>query len=790
MKNLIFTLALSLATFQLFAQCEVYMPNITNVQCNNNGTLDESDDYLTFDINTSVMDAGPSGMYNIILTPTEDMLTVATPFGPYSYDETISITLPNGSAGDGDIVIAIEDVDNGISCNYGLPIFNIFPSEHGNVAGTYSERTTQTFVAASEQICALAIEVSYFVSLNDEPITIEIYADNPPHLGGTLIGSSDIYSITKVGIHHVSFPSCISLTPGLTYGFSIIPNDGANSTDDYAIFAGKTDNPYMDGDIYLDENFYSYFDMAFAIYDTPIVQINDTGSCSADVVTCDDGIMNGDETGVDCGGSNCDACCLAAGTPCDDGDPCTSDDVEDGNCNCAGVTGSDIVFDTGIEYITSNSYTNENEQFLPPLFPNAKIQILVTNNELVAAGFSAGDDIIAIEWYVDIDNTPTTNFDLYLDDDYPSTDLPTDAVFATGSPTLVGSNLSDEGQYTGWHTATLDAPFIWDGTDNLVIQVCRTGNSQTTPDRIAVDYTDNISMVTGYNHSCSATEGYYSRTSRPSIRVVSNSISSNDADEDGVCDALDLCPNSVGTVDANGCVLGCTDATAHNFDMNAQTADNSCMTCDDGIMNGDETDVDCGGSLCNACPTCGVATGLAETNLTDVTVTLTWDAQDLAEAYKVVGRRVNGPAKAFETTQNSMDFYLMPNTTYEWTVKVLCDGVWTTYPEIREFTTLPSTAKNAPLFDIFDDYENTLTSNIYPNPATNEVNVIFMTSVQSQVQINVIDITGRLVMTQHVQSDIWETQVRLDISDLQNGYYFVEVNDGTVSTTSKLNVMK
>ena len=65
-----------------------------------------------------------------------------------------------------------------------------------------------------------------------------------------------------------------------------------------------------------------------------------------------------------------------------------------------------------------------------------------------------------------------------------------------------------------------------------------------------------------------------------------------------------------------------------------------------------------------------------------------------------------------------------------------------------------------------------------------------MTSVQSQVQINVIDITGRIVMTQQVQSDIWETQVRLDIADLQNGYYFIEVNDGTISTTSKLNVMK
>ncbi|MEM9916871.1 MAG: lectin-like protein [Bacteroidota bacterium] len=55
------------------------------------------------------------------------------------------------------------------------------------------------------------------------------------------------------------------------------------------------------------------------------------------VPTCDDGIQNGDETGIDCGGTDCPACCPAAGTACDDSDPNTENDVEDGNCNCAGT---------------------------------------------------------------------------------------------------------------------------------------------------------------------------------------------------------------------------------------------------------------------------------------------------------------------------------------------------------------------------------------------------------------------------------------------------------------------
>ena len=95
-----------------------------------------------------------------------------------------------------------------------------------------------------------------------------------------------------------------------------------------------------------------------------------------------------------------------------------------------------------------------------------------------------------------------------------------------------------------------------------------------------------------------------------------------------------------------------------------------------------------------------------------------------------------------------------------------------------------------PLFDIFDDVENTLASNIYPNPATNEVNVTFMSSAQSEVQVNILDVTGRILMTQNVQSDTWETEVHLDISDLQNGYYLVAVNNGVKSTMSKLNVIR
>lgn len=50
---------------------------------------------------------------------------------------------------------------------------------------------------------------------------------------------------------------------------------------------------------------------------------------------------------------------------------------------------------------------------------------------------------------------------------------------------------------------------------------------------------------------------------------------------------------------------GCTDQTAHNYNPLAEIDDGSCETCSDGIQNGDETGIDCGGSNSN-CASCSV----------------------------------------------------------------------------------------------------------------------------------------------------------------------------------------
>lgn len=116
-------------------------------------------------------------------------------------------------------------------------------------------------------------------------------------------------------------------------------------------------------------------------------------------------------------------------------------------------------------------------------------------------------------------------------------------------------------------------------------------------------------------------------------------------------------------------LFGCPDATAHNYDSQLTYLE-ICETCSDGILNGDETGLDCGGILCERCilttqPTCGAdnATATIEDPNNEIT-NIQWDAAannqtgltafELAEGnYSVTITELDGSTYTLETTITS-----------------------------------------------------------------------------------------------------------------------------------------
>ena len=243
------------------------------------------------------------------------------------------------------------------------------------------------------------------------------------------------------------------------------------------------------------------------------------GSCPNACPTCTDGIQNGDETGVDCGGSNCNPC------PCLD--------------NTVTLT------------INLDNYPEE-----------TRWEIRNNTNSIVASGGTYGsqpDGSQVVENACLIDGC----YDFIIYDSY-----------GDGICCSYGT-----GDYT-----------LTDGNGNTLASGGAFGSSETT----------NFCVVTGSGPTC--TDGIQNGNETgvdcggpdcPACPTCSDGV--QNGNETGVdcggpdCPACPTCTDGIQNGDETGVDCGGPDCPA-------------CPTCTDGIQNGDETGVDCGGPDCPACP--------------------------------------------------------------------------------------------------------------------------------------------------------------------------------------------
>jgi hypothetical protein len=189
----------------------------------------------------------------------------------------------------------------------------------------------------------------------------------------------------------------------------------------------------------------------------------------------------------------------------------------------------------------------------------------------------------------------------------------------------------------------------------------------------------------------------------------------NDTYGDGIC--CQYGSGSYALTDSDGAVIASGGAFSSSESTDFCT-DPPAATCDDGIQNGAETGIDCGGPDCPACPTCsdgiqnGAETGvdcggpgcapcvqscdaplnLQASNLTSSSALLSWNVVPAADTYELQYLEQGAPVSNLLSlnvgSSSSIVDGLEAGTAYLWRVRALCSGENAPWSSVETFTTL------------------------------------------------------------------------------------------------------
>lgn len=80
---------------------------------------------------------------------------------------------------------------------------------------------------------------------------------------------------------------------------------------------------------------------------------------------------------------------------------------------------------------------------------------------------------------------------------------------------------------------------------------------------------------------------------------------------------------------------------------------------------------------------------------------------------------------------------------------------------------------------------------VFPNPATENVNVVYTSSENNPMTIKVIDLAGRVVSALNVNSNQGINQININLSQInKGGMYIIQMNDGKTIRTEKLMIQR
>ena len=180
--------------------------------------------------------------------------------------------------------------------------------------------------------------------------------------------------------------------------------------------------------------------------------------------------------------------------------------------------------------------------------------------------------------------------------------------------------------------------------------------------------------------------------------------------------------------------------------------------------------------------TCDVPTGTTVTGITSSSAVLGWADVDAATIYRV--RVEDGSGNPIEfvfnatTGVNSFTVSgLNASSNYKFKVRSSCVGGKSGWSSWTNFSTAP--LRESELSDVIS---------VFPNPASESINLQFLNNSNAGAQIMIYDLTGKMVYHQMVTTSNNET-LNISVSNFPEGIYQIMMENGETILTEKLMVI-
>ena len=220
----------------------------------------------------------------------------------------------------------------------------------------------------------------------------------------------------------------------------------------------------------------------------------------------------------------------------------------------------------------------------------------------------------------------------------------------------------------------------------------------------------------------------------------------------------------------------------------------ACPTCSDGVQNGDETGVDCGGSCPTTCPpvSCDDPTDLAVRNMRNRKGTgtgqLDWADVTGASSYDVRIRETGTTSwSSFNATESSLNLEGFASVEYEWEVRANCSGgssayVGCTFTYVnRGDNVVCGTVSPGAGYVPFGDEQ---AISVSPNPVSTFLLIEINNAQDKEYDVEIFNSLGQMVYNASLSSS--SNWAEVNVQNYQSGIYFVSVQSEGFREVSKV----